>query len=83
MQARRGHQADSPLRYSLVQGIRTCTSAFTFDYPKFTFSKHECAQVDSLVSGLAAEGLITRGRRREKYYWIGASMVEKMSRAWF
>lgn len=79
----RGYQADSPLQISFRQGIHACISAFTFDYPKFALSKNECSRIDGLVSGLAGEGSLTRGRRRKEYHWIGASMVEKMSRAWF
>ena len=79
----RGHQVDSPLRISFQKGIQVCIAVFTYDYPKFTLSKHECTRIDSLVDSLAAEGSLTRGRRRDKYQWIGASMIEKMSRAWF
>lgn len=79
----RRYKADSPLRVTLRQGIRTCISAFIFDYPKFNFSRHDCARIDNTVESLTKEGMITQGRRREKYEWVGASMIEKMSRSWF
>jgi hypothetical protein len=74
--------APVPLRTTVKRGVLTMISSLTFEYPKFTLSTHECGKIDALVDGLADEGKLARGRKRERYEWIGMNLVEKMSRSW-
>jgi hypothetical protein len=56
-------------------------SALVFKYPEFKLSNHECARLDALFATLAKEKKLLRGRWRERQ-WLGANMLEKMSRSW-
>jgi hypothetical protein len=79
-----GRAAESPipLRKSIRKGILALFSALTFEHPKFNLSKHECSRIDALIDGLSDEGKLLRGRVREKFEWVGVSIVEKMTRSW-
>ena len=78
----RGTEAPVPLRASMKTGLVSLFAALVFEYPKFNLSKHECARIDTVLDDLSAEGKLLRGRRREKFQWIGVNMVEKMCRSW-
>jgi hypothetical protein len=56
-------------------------SALVFKYPEFKLSNHDCARLDALFATLAKEKKLLRGRWRERQ-WLGANMLENMSRSW-
>ncbi|KAK9328329.1 hypothetical protein V1520DRAFT_313332 [Lipomyces starkeyi] len=58
----------------LVQGLE-------FKYPHFKLSRHHAARIDAMLSDLANEGKLLRGRW-SKAEWLGTVLFEKMARAW-
>ncbi|KAK9312037.1 hypothetical protein V1524DRAFT_411146 [Lipomyces starkeyi] len=52
-----------------------------FKYPHFKLSRHHAARIDAMLSDIANEGKLLRGRW-SKAEWLGTVLFEKIARAW-
>ena len=71
----------APQLRSIKAAFQKLESALDFKYADFKLSRHECTQIDAVFATLAKEKKLVRGRWRERQ-WLGANMLEKMSRSW-
>ncbi|KAK9236322.1 hypothetical protein V1525DRAFT_433883 [Lipomyces kononenkoae] len=81
LEPRGGHDKPAVQLSTMKSAVLLLVRGLEFKYPHFKLSTHYAARIDALLSDLAKEGKLLRGKW-SKDEWLGIVLFEKMARAW-